>query len=163
MKKTFDFDRLGAWASFACAIHCAAIPILIGLGAAGAVSWIDHAPVEWGLVGFAAIVGTVSAWRGYRVHGNATVAVVLCAAALSLGVLTWMTHAAEPGVPHMHDHVHADGTVHAAHTGDRAWLFPILGVVIAVTHLVNRKLCKSCTTCDAHAHAAAVAPERARS
>lgn len=160
MKKTFDLDRLGALASFACAIHCAAIPILIGLGAAGAVSWLDQGPMEWGLVGLAAVVGTVSAWRGYRVHGNATVAVVLCAAALSLGVLTWMTHVSEPHLPHGGSHVHADGTLHTAHTGSAAWLFPVLGLVIAVTHLVNRRLCKSCTTCDAHEHAAAPATER---
>lgn len=145
----FDMDRVGAVASFACAVHCAAIPILIGFGAAGAVSWLDHPPVEWGLVGLAAVVGTVSAWRGYRTHGNAPVAVVLATAAVSLLALTWVSHGTE--------HSHA-GHDHGAHTGEWKWLFPILGLVVAITHIVNRKLCASCTSCEAHEHAAAPVP-----
>jgi len=140
MRAHLDFDRIGAAASFACAVHCAAIPILLGLGAAGAVSWLDHEPVEWGLVGLAAVVGTVSAWRGYRVHGNRAVALVLAAAALSLGAL--MLH-------------EAGGH---AHEGGFRWAFPVLGLVIATSHLVNRRLCRSCEGCAAHVPAPA--PER---
>lgn len=139
-----DLDRVGAFASTVCAIHCAAIPILIGLGAAGAVSWFDHEGVEWGLVGLAAVIGTVSAWRGYRVHGNKVVATVLAAAAISLVALTWSRHDAH------------------AHTGDLKWLFPVLGLAIAVSHVVNRRLCKSCSTCAEHEHAAAPASDRVR-
>jgi len=134
--RTLDLDRVGAVASSVCAVHCAAIPILLGLGAAGAVSWLDHGAVEWGLVGLAAVVGTVSAWRGYRVHGNWPVAVVLATAALSLVALTWSRH---------DEH---------AHEGDLKWVFPVLGLVIAVSHVVNRRLCRSCASCESHAHAA---------
>lgn len=134
---TLDLDRVGAVASTACAIHCAAIPILAGLGAAGAVSWFDHEPVEWGFVGLAAVIGTVSAWRGYKVHGNKVVALVLAVAALSLLALTWSRH---------DEH---------AHSGGMAWVFPILGVVIAVSHVVNRRLCKACHDCAVHEHAPA--------
>lgn len=133
----FDLDRVGAFASTACAIHCAAIPILFGLGAAGAVSWFDHESVEWGFVGLAAVLGTVSAWRGYRVHGNKVVATVLVAAAVSLLALTWTRHDAH------------------AHTGELKWLFPVLGLAIAASHVVNRRLCRSCTTCASHEHAPA--------
>ena len=137
MRKSLDMDRIGAAASFACALHCAAIPILLGLGAAGAVSWIDHEPVEWGFVGLAAVVGTVSAWRGYRVHGNRAVAIVLAAAALSLGAL--MLH---QGGGHLHD-------------GHLRWAFPVLGLVVATSHLVNRRLCRSCEGCAGHETAGA--------
>ena len=133
MRKALDLDRIGAAASLACAVHCAAIPILLGLGAAGAVSWFEHERVEWGVVGLAAVVGTVSAWRGYRVHGNRAVALVLAAAALSLGAL--MLH---QGGGHVHD-------------GEFRWAFPVLGVVIATSHLVNRRLCRSCAGCAGHA------------
>lgn len=136
-EKRMDLDRVGAVASFVCAIHCAAIPILVGLGAAGAVSWLDHEAVEWGLVGLAALVGTVSAWRGYKVHGNAPVALVLACAAISLVAIT---------ASHHDEH---------AHEGDLKWVFPVLGVVIAVSHIVNRRLCHACRSCDAHEHAAA--------
>ncbi|MCE9635985.1 MAG: MerC domain-containing protein [Planctomycetes bacterium] len=142
MKPPFDLDRAGAVASTLCAIHCAAIPILLGFGAAGAVSWLDHEPVEWGFVGIAAVIGTVSAWRGYRVHGNKPVAIVLATAALSLLALTWTSHASH------------------GHTGSLSWLFPLIGVVIAVSHVVNRRLCNSCRSCEAHAHEPAPARER---
>ena len=145
--KSFNMDGVGAVASFACAVHCAAIPILIGFGAAGAVSWLDHPPVEWGLVGLAAVVGTVSAWRGYKTHGNAPVAVVLATAAVSLLALTWMSHGVEAA------HIGHAGHAHGAHTGEWKWLFPVLGLTVAVSHLVNRKLCASCTSCEAHEHA----------
>ena len=141
-KSAVDLDRVGAVASTACAIHCAAIPILLGLGAAGAISWFDHEAVEWGFVGLAAVIGTVSAWRGYRVHGNKVVAVVLGAAALSLAALTWTRHDAH------------------AHAGGLKWAFPVLGLVIAVSHVVNRRLCASCHGCAERETAAAV--ERSR-
>lgn len=135
MRNSLDLDRVGALASTACAVHCAAIPILVGLGAAGAVSWFDHEPVEWGFVGLAAVVGTVSAWRGYRVHGNKVVALVLSVAALSLLALTWSHHAE-----------------HDAHTGEMRWLFPVLGLVVAASHVVNRRMCRACAACEAHEH-----------
>ena len=84
-----------------------------------------------------------SAWRGYRKHGNKAVAVVLGAAALGLVLATISRHgnaAHEPG--------------HAL-----AWLFPLIGVTIAVAHIVNLRLCNACRTCEAHEHAA-LAPER---
>lgn len=139
-KNGLDLDRVGAVASFACAVHCAAIPILLGLGAAGAASWLDHRPVEWGIAGLAAVVGTVSAWRGYRVHGNKTVALVLATAALSLAFLLLAHHG------------------HDAHAGEFGWVLPMIGLVIAVSHLVNRRLCRSCESCEAHAHEPAPAP-----
>jgi uncharacterized membrane protein YfcA len=153
MSQRIDMDRVGAVASFACAIHCAAIPILIGLSAGGALtwaghaaSWLDNEPVEWGLVILAAVVGTVSAWRGYRKHGNLTVAIVLAMAALSLLLLTAIGH----------DHSHA-GHAHS-HEGEYKWFFPVLGVVIAISHVVNRRLCKSCDSCGSHEHAPGAAP-----
>lgn len=153
MSRRIDMDRVGAVASFACAIHCAAIPILIGLSAGGALtwaghaaSWLDNEPVEWGLVILAAIVGTVSAWRGYRKHGNLTVAIVLAMAALSLLLLTAIGH----------DHSHGS-ELHAGHShsheGEYKWFFPVLGLVIAISHVVNRRLCNSCDSCGTHEHA----------
>src|SRR5438045_3666118 len=94
MAKHLELDRFGAAASTACAVHCAAIPIAISLSAGGVVSLLDNRSVEWGLVLLAAVLGTVSAWRGYRRHGNRTVAVVLAAAALGLVLATYL----RPGI-----------------------------------------------------------------
>lgn len=149
MQQRMDLDRVGAVASFVCAVHCAAIPILLGLGAAGAVSWFDHPGVEWALVGLAAVVGSFSAWRGYRVHRNLPVAIVLAGAALALLAVTAITHdghGAHDG--HDHGHDHSGG----AHTGSLKWVFPVLGLAIAVAHVVNRRLVHASEPCTDHSH-----------
>jgi len=129
-------EKLGAFASLACAVHCAALPILIGAGAGGAVSWLNHAPVEWGLVLLAAVVGTVSAWRGLRSHGNRAVAFTLVVAALGLVILTAQ---------------HAGHTAHE-HAHDSTWLSAVFGVALGASLLVNRRLCNTCSGCE-HGHA----------
>jgi MerC mercury resistance protein len=139
MKNRIGLDQVGAIASLACAVHCAVIPIAISLSAAGVFSFLDNEPVEWGFVLLASVVGTVSAWRGYRTHGNKTVAVVLGTAALGLALAAISRHG-----EHAHDPDHM-----------LAWVFPLIGLTIAVAHIVNLRLCRACTACDAHEHAPA--------
>ena len=141
MRRQLELDQVGAVASIACAIHCAVIPIAISLSAAGVISVFDNEPVEWGFVLLAAVIGTVSAWRGYRRHGNKTVAVVLAAAALGLVLGTISRHGADA-----HDPGHLF-----------AWVLPLIGATIAVAHIVNLRLCRACSGCEAHEHAPAAA------
>lgn len=141
MKTRLELDKVGAFASIACAIHCAVIPIAISLSAAGVISFMDSEPIEWGFVLLAGVVGTVSAWRGYRKHGNKTVAVVLGAAALGLVLATISRH--------------GNGAHNPSHL--LAWIFPLIGVTIAVAHIVNLRLCRACKGCEAHEHATAPA------
>ncbi len=129
-------ERVAAIASMACAVHCAIVPVLVAAGAAGAFSWFQNEPVEWGLVLFAGVVGTVSAWRGFRTHGNVPVATVLAIAALSLVLLTFSHHG---------EHA-AEGHNHALQ-----WLAPIAGIALGVALLVNRRLCGRCKGCPKHA------------
>lgn len=135
-------EKLGAVASMACAVHCAALPILIGAGAGGAISWLNHAPVEWGLVLLAAAVGTVSAWRGLKIHGNRTVAVVLVSAALGLVILT---------ATHGPAQVHGVGAGAHVHDHGLGWLSAVLGVALGGSLLVHRRLCARCEDC-CHGH-----------
>ena len=138
--KRLELDQVGAVASIACAIHCAVIPIAISLSAAGVFSFMDNEPMEWGFVLLASVVGTVSAWRGYRKHGNKPVAVVLGAAALGLLLATISRHG---GNAHHPSHL-------------LAWVFPLIGLTIAIAHIVNLRLCRACKGCEAHEHAPAV-------
>jgi hypothetical protein len=126
-------ERLGAAASLACAVHCAALPILIGAGAGGAVSWLNHRPVEWGLVLLSATVGTVSAWRGFKSHGNRAVAATLVIAAVALVALT-AQHSFAVGTPTDHDH-------------GLGALSAVCGVALGGSLFVNRRLCRKCSTC----------------
>jgi hypothetical protein len=139
--RRIELDKVGAVASLACAVHCAVLPIAISLSAAGMFSFIDNEPAEWGFVLLASAVGTVSAWRGYKKHGNKTVAVVLAVAAVGLLLATISRHG---------DHAHDPGHM-------LAWVFPVIGLTIAVAHIVNLRLCRACTTCDAHEHATVAA------
>ena len=143
MRKRLELDQLGAMASFACAIHCAVLPIAISLSAAGMVSFMDSEPLEWGFVLIAGALGTVSAWRGYRKHGNKTVAVVLGAAALGLLLATISRH--------------GTNAHHPSHL--LAWVFPLIGATIAIAHIVNLRLCRACKGCEAHEHAPAKQPK----
>jgi hypothetical protein len=158
MRRQIDLDQVGAAASFACAVHCAALPIAISLSAGGVISFLDNQPVEWGLVLLAAVIGTASAWRGYRRHGNKTVAVVLASAALGLVLATYSRH----GGAHDPENVMAvlSGRSRGPHDPSHlfAWVFPLIGLVIAVAHVVNLRLCRACRACDAHEHAPAKAP-----
>jgi hypothetical protein len=129
---------VGAVASFVCAVHCAAIPVLLILGGAGVVPMLDNQAVglvEWAFVGVAAVIATTSAWRGYRVHRRLPVALVLAGSALALVAL--MIVASQSGHDHSHDHGHV-------HEGVVRWLFPALGLAVAVSHLVNRRLLRTC-------------------
>jgi hypothetical protein len=61
-------DRIGAAASFLCAIHCAALPFVLALlPLLGLTFLADHA-FERGFVLFASVLALVSLARGYRRH-----------------------------------------------------------------------------------------------
>ncbi|GAB4367337.1 MAG: hypothetical protein OHK0021_10720 [Bryobacter sp.] len=48
-KKQFsfpDWDRIGMWLSYGCAVHCAVVPLLTGLSGIGLLSWIMDEPTE---------------------------------------------------------------------------------------------------------------------
>jgi len=61
-------DRFGATASFVCAAHCAALPLVIAaLPALGLGFLADHG-IERGFVAFATVLALVSLVSGYRRH-----------------------------------------------------------------------------------------------
>lgn len=61
-------DRLGATGSLLCAIHCAALPLLIALlPSLGIAAWLGEG-FEKGFVLFATLIGLFSVIWGYRRH-----------------------------------------------------------------------------------------------
>jgi hypothetical protein len=58
-------SRLGMWMSLLCAIHCAALPLLMVVVPALGSSFIASEPVEWILLGVAVGVAIWSITRGY--------------------------------------------------------------------------------------------------
>ena len=62
-------DRLGAFGSLLCAVHCAAIPLVIALAPSlGVAGWLGGS-FELGFVIFATGLGLFSVAWGYRRHG----------------------------------------------------------------------------------------------
>jgi len=157
VKRPLELDKVGAAASIACAVHCAAIPILVSVSAGGVASFLDNRPIEWGLVLLAGAVGTVSAWRGYKRHGNKTVAVVLAAAALGLVLATALRPTVDVNDPGQVAAWLARGAAPKNDVRLLTWIFPLMGLVIAVAQIVNLRLCRACRACDAHEHAPASA------
>lgn len=113
-------DRLGATASFLCAIHCALLPFVIALlPALGLAVLADHA-IERGFVVFACSLATVMLLLGYRRHRRVNALAVLLPALLLLfaGILVDIDQSA------------------LAH----AWLVSAGGSLLAIAHLINLRL-----------------------
>lgn len=64
-------DRLGAWGSLLCAIHCALLPALLALLPSLGIALLADDRVESGFVLFATGLGLFSLVWGYRRHGRA--------------------------------------------------------------------------------------------
>jgi hypothetical protein len=114
-------DRIGALGSLACAVHCAALPLLIAvLPSLGIAVWFGDG-FEMGFVIFATLLGSFSVISGYRRH-HAMRALSLLIPGLSLlwvGVLYAPLHHAL--VPH-------------------AITMTCGGVLVGLAHLTNLRL-----------------------
>ena len=61
-------DRVGATASFLCALHCAALPFILALLPAMGLAFLaDHAFEHW-FIAFATVLAVTMLVRGYRRH-----------------------------------------------------------------------------------------------
>ena len=123
-------DSLGASAAILCALHCMLLPLFItvlplaGLGILG-----DHSVEAAFLIG-TVILATLSLCWGTRVHGNRGLLIYLAIAVLCFVGAHGLTQG-ELG--------------HAA-------LMTIGGLLMSYGHILNRRLCKECTSCCAHEH-----------
>ena len=61
-------DRIGAVASFLCAIHCAALPFVLALLPLLGLTFLAGHAFERGFALFASVLALVSLVRGYRRH-----------------------------------------------------------------------------------------------
>lgn len=126
-KPRVDWDKAGMTASLACAVHCAAMPLVITLLPLVGLGFLATAWAEWLLVGISALLGVGSLCLGYREHRNSR-ALAILSVGLALIVLGRIIE-------------------ERAHT---LWGVPLLvfgGCVMAAAHWVNRRLCHSCHRC----------------
>lgn len=108
-------DRLGAAGSLLCAIHCAALPVLVALLPALGFALLRGDGIERAFVVFATVLGLASLIQGYRRH-RVLRALGLLLPGLGLlwaGVLVPGLH--EPLVPHALAMAGGGGLVGLAH------------------------------------------------
>ena len=123
-------DRAVMTASITCAVHCAALPlILMALPALG-LAWLDSEWVDWTMVLVAAVIAFRAHRGGLALHrkclpvGVAAMGILLIISAICL----------LKGSASMH-YLQASGAT-----------------MVAGSHWLNHRLCRSCATCcDEHA------------
>ncbi|HET7065801.1 MAG TPA: MerC domain-containing protein [Rudaea sp.] len=114
-------DRVGATASFLCALHCAALPFVLALLPALGLSFLaDHSFERW-FIAFATALALTMMIRGYRRHGSPQALYLLFPGL----VLLWLGG-------YVFD-LESFGLWHAA-------LVSLGGTAVALAHIVNLRL-----------------------
>jgi len=67
--KTF-YDRFGAFLGFLCAIHCLAVPLLLGVLPAVGLGFMAAHEFDLSIIGIACVFAALAARSGYRAHGD---------------------------------------------------------------------------------------------
>ena len=117
-------------ASLICAVHCAAMPLIITLLPLIGLSFLANEWVEWTLIGISAALGVSSLCLGYRQHRSRRALAIL-----SVGLaLIVIGHIAEKRITSAYG----------------VSLLVLGGCTVASAHWVNRRLCSSCQRCHPH-------------
>lgn len=74
--KRVPIDRVGAWASAICAVHCLLTGVALGLLSAAGFGFLDSPLTDGLFLGVAALVGGIALWHGKKVHGSIVPAIV---------------------------------------------------------------------------------------
>jgi hypothetical protein len=113
-------DRFGATASFLCAVHCAALPLVLAALPALGLSFLANHRFERGFIAFASVLATTTFIMGYRRHRrfHAFWFLVPGLAFLAAGIAVDLDHSS---------------IVHAV-------LVSIGGTLVAASHLTNLRL-----------------------
>lgn len=124
MIKHSMLDKVGAGASFLCAIHCSILPVAVSLLPIIGLSWLADENIERCFLAISAFLGIFSLCWGFSVHRKMHALAVL---ATGIGLMA-VGHIAE----------------------DTTWGVVVAvagGLSIATSHLINHKLCTTCHTC----------------
>jgi uncharacterized membrane protein YfcA len=120
-------DRLGAAASLACAAHCAATPLLIGLLPLAGLGFLAKEQAEWALAALSIGIGSLSLIPSYARKHRQWRPLLLFAFGVSLIIVVRLL--AEEG-----SRLEAPTMAFGA-------------LLIACAHVVNQQLCRSCAVC----------------
>lgn len=120
---SFNKDFLGFLASMLCAIHCAALPLILTISTLSGLSFLANHAIEFVFLGISAVIATWSLIPAYRKHHHNYIPLLIVA----IGFIFLIS---SRFIPH--------GTLE--HT-----LTAIGGFIVAISHIVNWRLLKSCS------------------
>lgn len=123
-------DRIGSWLSLACAVHCLALPVIVGVLPLLGLQFMADERIEIGFLAIGATFALIATLWGLHKHGAVRVVAAFSAA---IGVMLWGFHIGEETV---------EGRMVLA-----AGAF-----VLFLSHRLNRRLCESCPEDDHVAH-----------
>ena len=70
--KSYTLDIIALTSSLICAIHCAAIPIVLSISSLGGLHFIENAIIEWSFITLGVLFFFLSLWPSYKkYHHNA--------------------------------------------------------------------------------------------
>ena len=125
VKSVAVLDRAGMSASLACAVHCAVFPLVLAALPALGLAWLDTAWVDWTMVLLAAGIAFRAHRGGFTMHRRC-----LPAGVAVVGLLTLVTTMCLLKGNASQHYMQASGAV-----------------VVASSHFLNRRLCRTCTVC----------------
>ena len=128
-------DRTGGTLSFLCAIHCVLTPLVLAVIPLGVFGFLAAPAFESVIFITAAAIAAGSACWGWYRHRNSKVVLLF---AVSLTVFA--------GVRLFFDHDHAQ--THGHLPVHESILLGVGGILMAVSHWVNHRLCTSCVRCS---------------
>ena len=120
-------DWAGTATSGVCALHCALLPVVASALPMVGLGLLVEERTEIALVGASAALGAISLSLGFRRHRSGRALIVL---AIGLGML-------------------ALGRFAEARDAEAAGMVAVVsgGLAIAGSHLLNRRLCRTCPRC----------------
>ncbi len=149
-------DSVGGTLSFACALHCVALPFIITLLPLIGLSFLAHSLFELIMIGIALTLATASFCWGVRIHGQWKLLLfIAAAAALFASGMSLLDHSILSGDGHSHTSTLLLGDISALHFSSETlhWvLMGIGGLTLALGHFLNDRLCRSCSSCTTHTH-----------
>jgi len=95
MKLKVNWDMLGVATSFACAIHCALLPLFLTSLPLFGVNIIHNTGFEIFMIVVAFAIGSYSLWHGYRRHHHRVLPLLVFSAGFILLVLKQVFHSYE--------------------------------------------------------------------
>lgn len=122
-----NIDFWGFLASFLCALHCAAVPLILLFGSLGSFAWLANHEVEMGFIAVSIILAYWSLWTSFKKHHKKRKAVNIVMVGFVFLIVSRF-------VPH--------------HIGDI--LVVIGGLIVAYAHYVNWRLLQNCKHCSNH-------------